>query len=201
MNRKRLSFQCLIETFFLTFRHRDQIIKKKEEIELTKNKLENECHEIRSTMEQTNKRRKDTKVQLKKKEEDLVQLRNVPIDSEREIKLFEAQIRRLKNELAAANGMRDRNLNELPELIRPFAEEKEKLQGDMMDVQQRNDIAKSELDVEENELKLVLHNETTEKRKYEDQCVALEETKQQLQQRRGEFGESEQGKNITCQIV
>lgn len=59
------------------FRNFEQLTKKKEEYQSMAKKAINEFTEIQTSMEATNKRRKTLKIQLKKEEESLVELRKV----------------------------------------------------------------------------------------------------------------------------
>lgn len=75
-----LSLSSSIFTSFCSvfdFRNFEQLTKKKEEYQSMAKKAINEFTEIQTSMEATNKRRKTLKTQLKKEEENLVELRKV----------------------------------------------------------------------------------------------------------------------------
>lgn len=115
----------------------------------------------------------------------------IPAKNEKEIAECELKCKRLQKEKAEAEEVLQSNLLKLKDQVDPLTAEKEKLEAELVDVQVRNDTAKSELALAESELNLVQQNETNEKRKYDRYRTSLEESKEILANRKIELGELE----------
>lgn len=179
------------------FRNYERILKKKEEHEQLKKNANSRYDEIQSSMNETNKRRKQVGVTLKKKEGELEDLKRVPAKNQKEIDECERKVERFTKERAAGQEMLQQNLLQLQDQIKPLTEKKEKFEAELANVQIKQDAAKSELEVIENELKLVQQNESTEKKKYETYKNALEQSNETLENRRKELTD---GENIIPKI-
>lgn len=169
----------------------ERIVKRKEEHEQMKKNANSKYDEIQSSMDETNKRRKQIGGMLKKKEAELEDLKRVPAKNQKEITECEKKVERFTKEKADAEEILQQNLLQLGGKIKPLTEKKEKLEAELANVQVKQDMAKTELDLIENELKLTQQNESTEKKKFEVFQSSLEKSKETLENRRKELAEGE----------
>lgn len=169
----------------------ERVHKKKDERELMKKNVQSKYDEIQSAMGETNKRRKQIGNQLKKKEEDLVELKRVPVKNKKEIEECERKVERLTKDKEKQEELLQANTEKLQAQVKPFSEKKARLETQLAGVQENHDVAKAELNEIEQELKLVQQNETSEKKKYQNFKEALEQSKQKLETRRTEYTEAE----------
>ncbi|XP_031641184.1 structural maintenance of chromosomes protein 4 [Contarinia nasturtii] len=169
----------------------EQILKKKEDHEQMKKNADRKYDEVHSSMEATNDRRKQIIEMVKKKEAELEELKRVPAKNEKEILDCEKKAERFTHERDEAKDLLQRNFLKLQDEIKPLTEKKHQLEEELANVQLAQDQAKADLDVSENELKLVQQTESTERRKYEMYEESLKNAKETLERRREELTEGE----------
>lgn len=169
----------------------EKIHKKKDEHELMKKNAQGKYDEIQSAMDVTNKRRKQIGTQLKKKENELEELRLIPAKNKKEIEECERKVERINTDKEKQDEILQKNTEKLEEQVQPHSEKKTELETQLASVQEKHDAAKGELNVIEQELKLVQQNELIEKKKYQDFKDALESSNDKLDTRRREYTEAE----------
>lgn len=136
--------------------------------------------EVQTTLEALNKGRKGNKVQLKKLEEELEDLKLVPVKNVREIEECENKVEKLSSEKSKLEETLQENLLTLEEKTRPLVIKKDDLVSELEGLQNTFDEAKAELTVVESELKILKSDETNEKRKFENFRIAFEESNNDL---------------------
>lgn len=140
-------------------------------------------NEIQASMEATNKRRKQLKVQLKKEEENLEKFKNVPEKNAAEIVECERLIEKQTKQKAEHEEQLQKNLESLQSQTKPWIEEKEGLETERIELQAKVNECNKAASLAETELKMCLHNETTEKRKYESMKNSFEDSQRSFEEK------------------
>lgn len=141
-------------------------------------------NEIQASMEATNKRRKQLKVQLKKEEENLEKFKNVPEKNAAEIVECERLIERHTKQKTDLEEQLQKNLEALESQTKPWIEDKEGLETERIGLQAKVNECNKAVGLAETELKMCLHNETTEKRKYESMKNSYDDSKQTFEEKK-----------------
>ncbi|XP_055375705.1 structural maintenance of chromosomes protein 4 [Condylostylus longicornis] len=174
IKRQRLEKESQIKEEIANF---EKMCKLKEEMETKLKKALNNFTEVQTTMAATNKRRKQNKQQLQKNEEKLIELQKLPEKNEKEIEECKTRIDKLSSQKNTLETELQKNYAEIKDQTQPLIEKRESLEGELIDLQKNVNEAKAALTVLEQELKILKHDETTEKRKYESMKSSFEESK------------------------
>ncbi|XP_055858458.1 structural maintenance of chromosomes protein 4 [Episyrphus balteatus] len=148
--------------------------------------------EVQTTMQATNKRRKQNKTQLEKLENELIDLHKVPEKNKKEIEECEKKCEKLSKQKGDLEEQLQRNYTELEEQTKPLIEQREVLETELIDLKKNVDEAKADLALSEQELKILKHDETQEKRKYESLKTSFDDSQTGLDQKQEKLHELQQ---------
>lgn len=172
--------------------HFEKLQKNADQLKQKHEKAISDVTQVQTTMQATNKRRKQNKTQLEKMENELIDLQKVPEKNKKEIEECEKKCEKLTKQKTEMEEQLQRNYAELEEQTRPLIEQREVLETELIGLRKNVDEAKAELALSEQELKILKHDETQEKRKYESLKTSCEDSQTGLEEKQEKLQELQQ---------
>jgi len=151
-------------------------VSKREEFDQILKNAITKCTEVKETMVNTNKRRKQIMKTLETEVSKLEDLKNLPEKSKKEIQECEKKIEGLTKTKEQLEETLEANLKTLKDETKSLIEEREVFQTELIALNEAVNESKSELSVAESKLKILKYNETTELGKLDNFSKTFEDS-------------------------